>query len=118
MELAHRLNPDLQGRLLKTIMEGDMQNCVIDNKAPHDSNVEDLRLILTLTKDYGKNVNIDDLLQKYLQETKKNDEVDSKERFIVALLHLKNGGIFVQAGTSAKMWRKTYFGKSSYRTNS
>jgi len=94
-----------------------MHNCIVKNKRAHDPNIEDLRLIITLTKDYGKNVNIDELLQRYLQEVKKSNQVDSKERFIVALLHLKNGGMFVQTGTSAKMWRKTYFGKSSYCTN-
>eukprot|EP00826_Nyctotherus_ovalis_P003183 TRINITY_DN10643_c0_g1_i5.p1 TRINITY_DN10643_c0_g1~~TRINITY_DN10643_c0_g1_i5.p1 ORF type:complete len:149 (+),score=48.32 TRINITY_DN10643_c0_g1_i5:706-1152(+) len=123
IELGERLNPDVQGRVMETIMEEGEQwrNYVVRSAKGGKVGVrpEDLRTILAITKDYGKNVNLDQLLHTFLQESKKNNrqDVDSRERFIMSLLHLKNGGMFVQAHSSAKIWKKTYYGKSSYRSN-
>lgn len=121
--LIKRVNPDIQGTIISTIMieNEEYANIAIPPcKSICAPNPKDLRLVLDITKGLGKDVNIDELMRIFEAEYAKRPEEkgDSRDKCIVSLLHLKNAGLFAQSGRSSNVWRKTFFGKSGSHVKS
>ena len=75
---------------------------------------KDLRLILEISKELGKEINLDELIKMFENECgKEKDPGDVKTRCIVSLLYLKNAGFFALGSRSNNVWQKTFFGKVS-----
>ena len=117
----------MQGSIIKTIMtsnESQNNRILLTPKPEYSPSLEDLNLLLTVSKQFGKTLDIDELMNAFVLELFKKNEKERKviedakkledewnNRFIVALLHLVNAGMFEQVGHSKQTLKRTFYGK-------
>ena len=101
---------------------GNSQENNVVRKVPNKyltPNINDMKRLIEASKEFGKMIDIDDfmkLFRKNLRKTEKSvSDIESLERFTSAFIYLRNLGLFSKTKRTKKLWKKTYFGKSSYR---
>lgn len=128
-EYEKKINPDFQGSVIKAIMQprGAHDALVLSPKPKNSPSIGDLQLLLTVSKQFGKVLDLDELMYAFAQELFKRRiasatgpltmsmkqmlEKECNERFVVSFLHLANAGMFEQAGRSKHTWKRTFYSK-------